>query len=321
MRSPTLATPLLALVVPVFNEAALIGSTLPQILERVRADVQERTPGARVMLLAIDDGSSDDTRGVLRDLARDNTDIRYAGFTRNFGKEAAILAGLHLAQERYDADVVVVIDCDLQHPPQLVGDMWARWCEGYRVVEAVKNKRGRESLSRRMAASLFYGAFSRASGLPLLQDTDFKLLDRSAVRGVLTLGERSRFFRGIVSWLGFESARVEFDVAPRFAGESGWSTTKLVRYAWRNITAFSSAPLRAVSILGVLGLLLGLALSIKALWDKLSGTALTGFSTVILLVIIFSSLILISLGIIGNYIALIYDEIKQRPSYVLRPED
>lgn len=317
----SLATPTLVLVVPVFNEATLIGRTLPQIVAQVRADVQSRTTGARVMLLAVDDGSRDDTRSVLHDLALHDAGIRFAGFTRNFGKEAAIHAGLRLALERLQADVAVVLDSDLQHPPQLVGSMWAHWLDGHRVVEAVKRSRGDESALRRVAAALFYGTFSRASGLALSQDTDFKLLDRRAAQAVVQMAERTRFFRGIVRWLGFESARIEFDVAPRAGGTSAWSNAALARYAWRNVTAFSSAPLRIVSQLGALGLLLGGVLGLKALWDKLSGHALDGFSTVILLVIIFSSLILISLGIIGSYIALIYDEIKQRPYYVLHPDD
>jgi len=321
LQATTQPSPVLVLVVPLFNEATLIARTLPQILQQVRADVQSRTPGAQVLLLAIDDGSRDDTRSVLHDLALHDAAIRFAGFTRNFGKEAAIHAGLRLAVDRFNADVVVVIDGDLQHPPQLVGAMWAHWCDGHRVVEAVKRSRGDEGALRRMAAGLFYDAFSRASGLSLSQDTDFKLLDRSAVQAVLQLGERSRFFRGIVRWLGLGGARVEFDVAPRAGGASGWSLSGLAGYAWRNVTAFSSAPLRIVSLLGAFGLLLGVVLAIKALWDKLSGHALDGFSTVILLQIIFSSLVLISLGIIGSYIARIYDEIKQRPHYVLHPDD
>jgi len=314
-------SPVLVLVVPLFNEAAVIARTLPLILQQVRADVLARTPDARITLLAIDDGSRDDTRSGLQQLAAQDASIRFAGFTRNFGKEAAIHAGLRLALDRFNADAVVVIDGDLQHPPQLVGTMWAHWCDGQRVVEAVKRSRGDEGVLRRAAARLFYDAFTRASGLALSHDTDFKLLDRSVVHAVLQLGERTRFFRGIVRWLGMAGARIEFDVAPRAGGTSAWSLSGLAGYAWRNVTAFSSAPLRIVSALGLLGLLLGGVLAAKALWDKLSGHALDGFSTVILLQIIFSSLVLISLGIIGSYIARIYDEIKQRPHYVLHPDD
>lgn len=308
-------------VVPVYNEGDLAGHSLPAILQQVRRDVHARTPGATVGLLAVDDGSGDDSRRVLRQLSTQHPGISCIGFTRNFGKEAAIHAGLEQALDLYRADVVVVMDADLQHPPELVAAMWAHWCEGARVVEAVKRRRGDEGFLRRTAAALFYGAFSRASGLALWQDTDFKLLDRCAAQAVLQLGERARFFRGIVRWLGFDSVRLDFDVAPRASGQSGWGWWSLAAYAWRNLTAFSAVPLRLVTLAGGVGLLVGFALGLKALWDKLGGTALDGFSTVILLVIIFGSLVLISLGILGSYLARIYDEVKRRPTYVLHPDD
>ena len=307
----------LALVVPVYNEADLIGRTLPEILARVR----ESAIGAEVELIAVDDGSADRTRESLLQLAALQPEVRFISFTRNFGKEAAIHAGLQVAMESTQAEVVVVIDADLQHPPELVATMLDHWRAGYKVVEAVKRERRHEGPLRRLAARIFYGLFSRLSGLRLDEDTDYKLLDREVVRAVLQLGERARFFRGIVRWLGFPSARVQFDVAPRAGGTTGWSISALARYAWRNLTSFSSAPLGAVTFFGGLGLSIGAILAIKAVVDKLEGRALSGFSTVILLQIIFSSLILISLGIIGSYIARIYDEIKHRPHYIIRPDE
>jgi len=294
----------IALVVPVYNEATLIADTLPRILAQVRQDA----PGANVRLIAIDDGSQDGTRAALARLAQGEPGLMYASFTRNFGKAAAIQAGL--------------LDADLQHPPALIASLLAHWREGMAVAEAVKRARpAGEGGVRRLAAGVFYGAFSRLAGLPLDQDTDFKLLDRDVARAVVQLHERARFFRGIVRWLGHPAARVEFDVPERAGGRSGWSLAGLAAYAWRNLTSFSSAPLRLVTGLGATGLAIGLLLGAKALADKIEGRALDGFSTVILLQIIFSSLVLVSLGIIGSYIARIYDELKQRPHYVLRPED
>jgi len=306
---------LLTLVVPVFNEAALVATSLPEILRAVAS----AAPRPQVALVAVDDGSTDGTWAALAQLAAQDARISRIGFTRNFGKEAAVHAGLQHACDAMGADVVVVIDADLQHPPALVGQMLARWREGCDVVEGVKRNRGDESAARRWAANAFYSLFTRLSGLRLQQATDFKLLDRRVAQAVLQLGERGRFFRGIVQWLGFPSAQVEFDVAARAGGASAWSTLSLARYAWRNLTSFSSAPLGIVTTLGGIGLAFGVVLGAKALLDKLQGRALDGFSTVILLQILFGSLILLSLGIIGSYIARIYEELKRRPLYVLRP--
>jgi glycosyltransferase involved in cell wall biosynthesis len=307
----------LALVVPVYNEADLVERSLPEILARVR----DAAPGAQVELIAVDDGSTDGTRESLLRLVAQQPEVRFISFTRNFGKEAAIHAGLQVVMETTQAEVVVVIDADLQHPPELVKSMLEHWRSGFKVVEAVKRERRHEGPLRRLAARIFYGLFSRLSGLRLDEDTDYKLLDREVVRAVLQLGERARFFRGIVRWLGYPSARVPFDVAARAGGTTGWSIAGLARYAWGNLTSFSSAPLGVVTFFGGLGLAIGGVLAVKALLDKVEGRALSGFSTVILLQIIFSSLILISLGIIGSYIARIYDEIKHRPHYVIRPDD
>ncbi len=306
----------LCLVVPVFNEAELLARSLPQIF----ACAEQAAPGATVHLVAVDDGSTDASARCLQELQGHYPQLRVLGFTRNFGKEAAIQAGLEYAHAHTDAEVFVVIDADLQHPPALIGPMLDRWRQGARVVEAVKRSRGDESWLRRGLARIFYRLFSRLSGLPMDGATDFKLLDRRVVGEVLTLAERTRFFRGIVSWLGYPVSRIDFDVPARDAGSSSWGSRALFRYAWRNLTAFSSAPLHLVTLAGVLGLSVGALLGAKALLDKLSGHALSGFSTVILLQVMFGSLILLSLGLIGSYVARIYDEIKRRPHYILRPD-
>jgi len=307
---------LIALVVPVYNEAELIPRTLPQILARAR----EAAPGSAVELIAVDDGSMDGTRAALAAMAAQDPAFRFVSFTRNFGKEAAIHAGLAEAMDKTQAAAVIVIDADLQHPPELMATMVQHWRAGAQVVEAVKRARGNEGPLRRLAARLFYTMFTRLSGLRLDQDTDYKLLDREVVAAALALGERARFFRGIVRWLGFPTVQVAFDVAPRAGGTTSWSITGLARYAWRNLTSFSSAPLGLVTTFGSIGLVVGAALALKAVIDKVQGRALSGFSTVILLQVIFSSLILLSLGIIGSYIARIYDELKRRPHYVIRPD-
>ena len=306
----------LCLVVPVFNEAELLARSLPQIL----AAAEQAAPGATVHLVAVDDGSTDASARCLQELQGLYPQLRVLGFTRNFGKEAALQAGLEYAYAHTGAEVFVVIDADLQHPPTLIGPILEHWRQGALVVEAVKRSRGDENWLRRGLARAFYRIFSRLSGMDMQGATDFKLLDRRVVAEVLVLAERTRFFRGIVRWLGYPAAQIAFDVPVRDAGRSGWGLRALFRYAWRNLTAFSSAPLQLVTLAGVLGLSVGALLVAKALFDKFSGQALSGFSTVILLQVIFGSLVLLSLGIIGSYIARIYDEIKRRPHYVLRPD-
>lgn len=304
----------LCIVVPVHNEADVLPDTLPTILQAAFA----AAPGARVCMVVVDDGSTDRTAEVLERLADEHPELDPIGFTRNFGKEAAIHAGLSHALEHTGAAAIVVIDADLQHPPELISPMLEHWRNGHDVVEAVKRDRGTESALRRWAALRFYSLFSRLSGVALEGDTDFKLLDRGVADEIVQLGERTRFFRGIVRWLGHPAVQIPFDVAPRAGGASGWSVPALARYAWRNLTAFSSAPLGLVAAFGAAGLGLGALLAVKALFDKVSGRALDGFSTVILLQVIFGSLVLLSLGLIGSYIARIYDELKHRPLYVLR---
>lgn len=305
----------LCLIVPVHNEADVLRRSLPAMLAVVRSAV----PACDVRLLAVDDGSTDDSLAVLAELAGSDPAIDFASFTRNFGKEAAIHAGLTLGIERTAAEVFVVLDADLQHPPELVAAMLGHWRDGYLLVEAIKRDRGRESRFRRLSALLFYRIFSYLSRIPVRGATDFKLLDRTVVLELLALAERTRFFRGMVGWLGHPAASVPFDVPARDGGQSGWNLRSLTRYAWRNLTAFSSVPLELVTWFGAAGLVAGIVLAAKALFDKWSGHALSGFSTVILLQIWFGSLILLSLGVIGSYIARIYDEIKHRPHYVLRP--
>lgn len=306
----------LCLVVPVFNEAAGLPIAVPKILDAAR----QSTPKAEIVLIAVDDGSSDASAQCLRQLQEQYPQLRVLAFTRNFGKEAALQAGLDEGLAGTQAEVFIVIDADLQHPPALIGEMLERWRRGAYVVEAVKRQRGEDPWLRRSLAGAFYRLFARFSGIELEGATDFKLLDRQVARQLQRLPERTRFFRGIVSWLGYPAEQVSFDLPPRAVGRSGWGLWALFRYGWHSLTAFSSVPLQLVTLAGTVGLITGLALAAKAVFDKLSGHALSGFSTVILLQVIFGSLVLLSLGVIGSYLSRIYEELKRRPHYVLRPE-
>lgn len=224
-----------------------------------------------------------------------------------------MLAGLANAS----GDCCVVMDCDLQHPPETVIEMYRLWEQGYEVVEGVKRSRGKESAMHRASAGMFYKIISRAVRIDMSRASDFKLLDRRAVDALLAMPERNTFFRALSSWIGFRSASVEFDVQERTEGESKWSSWSLVQYAIKNIVAFSTVPMQCVTVAGVLVFLMAVLLGIQSLVKYFSGHAVEGFTTVILLILMIGSIIMISLGIIGYYIAKIYEEVKGRPRYLI----
>jgi dolichol-phosphate mannosyltransferase len=300
------------LLIPVYNEASVIEDHLQHILDI--AKVIE--PRHRLTLQIIDDGSKDATADALKRFCTRMPNARFLTFTRNFGKEAAIQAGL----EHTQADAVIILDSDLQHPPELIPSMVELWERGIKVVEAHKVRRGQESLVSRLLAATFYRLFNMLSGLDLRNQSDYKLLDRRVIDQYCRLGERSRFFRGVVQWMSYPTARLPFSVPERSGGSSGWGRVKLFRYALQNITSFSAVPLQLVSWCGLLCLIVGVAFACISLVQKWQGNALDGFTTVILLQIFFSGALMLSLGIIGLYLARIYDEIKRRPSYLLSPE-
>ena len=224
-----------------------------------------------------------------------------------------MFAGLEKAR----GDCCVVLDCDLQHPPEKIVEMYRLWEEGYEVIEGIKHNRGEESGFHRFASEQFYSMISRATGMDMNSSSDFKLLDRKVVDTLNAMPERNVFFRALSYWVGFRKAEVVYDVQERTAGESKWTTKSLIRYAITNIGSFSSMPLHLVTILGVITLIISIVFSVVALVQKLTGVALGGFTTVIILLLFIGSLIMISLGIIGYYIGRIYDEIKGRPRYII----
>ncbi len=298
---------MLSVIIPSYNEEKMIpvtARTLSEILDEAQIEHE---------LLFVDDGSRDKTWEEIEKAAA--ADPRVAGlhFSRNFGKEAAMFAGLEQAR----GNCCVVIDCDLQHPPEKIVEMVRLWQEGYEVVEGVKVDRGAESGMHRLAAKSFYKLISRATGLDMADSSDFKLLDRKVVDTLNQMPERNVFFRALSFWVGFKRTTVRYRVRERTAGESKWTSLSLIRYAINNIGSFSSAPLQIITGLGVMMLLVALVFGIVALVQKITGVAIGGFTTVILLLLFTGSLVMISLGIIGFYIARIYEELKGRPRYII----
>lgn len=298
---------MLSVVIPAYNEEEMVPQAARQIGKILTAAQIDHE------LIFVDDGSRDKTWERVEQAARENPAVRGVRFSRNFGKEAAIFAGLGSAV----GNCVACIDCDLQHPPEKLVEMYRLWQEGYEVIEGVKSDRGRESGLHRAAAKLFYALISRATKVDMSRASDFKLLDRKAVNVILTMREKRAFFRALSSWVGFRTTEVAYEVRERTAGASKWSTWSLMKYAVSNITAFTAMPLHIVTVLGVVTLLTSLVLGVIALVQKIAGTALGGFTTVIILLLFLGSLIMISLGIIGYYVGNIYEEIKDRPRYVV----
>lgn len=297
----------LSVVLPAYNEEAMLpkaAETLKNILEKEKINYE---------LVFVDDGSRDRTWQRIQEAAGKDTHVRGVHFSRNFGKEAAIFAGLASAS----GDCTAVMDCDLQHPPEALVEMYRKWEQGYEVVEGVKRSRGKESILHKSFAGLFYRLMSKATKIDMSRASDFKLLDKKAVETLLEMPERNAFFRAMSSWIGYQTATVEFDVQEREAGESKWSTWSLVKYAVTNIVGYSSAPMQFVTGAGVVVFLMAVILGIQTLVRYFTGHAVEGFTTVILLLLFIGSVIMISLGVIGYYISRIYEEVKGRPRYII----
>lgn len=303
--------PEISVVIPVYCEEAGIRLTLRQ----VEKFIAMATSSWEIVI--VDDGSKDNTWNEISVLAQSMPQLRGLRLSRNFGKEAAVSAGLEAAR----GQAVILMDGDLQHPPSLLPTLIQTWRSGqFDIVEAVKSSRGDESKLSAARAKLFYLILRAFSGHDLNGASDYKLLDQRVIEAYRTMKERNVFFRGMISWMGFRSTQIPFEVEPRIAGDSGWSVFSLIRLAAVAVTSFSTFPLHLITIFGIVFFVFSLLLGLHTVYMKLSGAAITGFTTVILLLLIIGSSLMIGLGIIGEYLARIYDEVKQRPRYIVSQE-
>lgn len=299
---------LLSIVIPVYNE----GDLLPTILDEIRHQMTK--VGMEYEIIVVDDGSRDSTWVLLFEIARERSEIRAIRLSRNFGKESALAAGLEFAR----GEAVIVMDGDGQHPPDVIPEMVRRWKDGAAdVVEGVKTGRGNEPLVSALRARLFYWLMKRLTSMDLDNTSDFKLLDRKVVDAHNKLPESARFFRGIVPWLGFKKAQIPFSVPDRISGSSKWSIFRLISLAIHASTSFSSLPLHIITVLGLATLVMSVIMGIQTLYMKFSGAAVSGFATVILLLLFIASILMLSLGIIGIYISRIFEEVKGRPRFII----
>lgn len=301
---------LLSVIIPAFNEEENILRTAVRLKDVLT------TAGIPYELLFVSDGSRDRTYEEIEKAAEADPHVRGFEFSRNFGKEAAIFAGL----SKVTGNCAVVIDCDLQHPPEIIPEMFAFWKDGYDIVEGIKSDRGDEGKLHKLFAGAFYGIMSKLMKMNMNDTSDFKLLDRRVVDVLLGLKESNTFFRALSFWAGFKSASVSYEVQERAAGESKWSFFSLLKYAVMNTTSFTTVPLQIVTYLGMISIAVSVIMGLQTLVRYFMGASVEGFTTVILLVLIIGGFIMLSLGIIGHYIARIYEEVKGRPRYIIAKE-
>jgi dolichol-phosphate mannosyltransferase len=307
---------LLSVVAPVYNEEETIGEFHRRVSEALAALEFE--------LIVIDDGSSDESPRLLAEIAATDPRVRVVTLSRNFGHQAAITAGLDHAR----GDVTVIIDADLQDPPELIPEMVARWREGFEIVYAVRRERAGETRFKLTTARWFYRLFGRVSKIPLEQNSgDFRLLGRTALESINAMRERARFLRGMTSWVGFQQTAVPYERDARYAGETKYPMRKMLRFSLDAISSFSNLPLQAATLLGFAFSCVAFIGIPVAIGFRIAGEFVPGVTTVLLVVLLLGGIQLITVGIIGEYLGRVYDEVKGRPLYIvsgtrnLAPED
>lgn len=297
-----------SVVIPAHHEGDVIGMTVSTVVSVMQALAMD------FEVIVVDDGSRDGTFETVAQLHNQFRGVKAVRLSRQFGKEAAMLAGLAHAR----GDAVVTIDGDLQHPPELIPEMVAAWQAGAHIVHGVKKTRLYGGRFHRTAARIFNTVFSRVAGFDIVGSSDFKLLDARVARLLVErFPEHGRFHRGLSTWVGFNQVTIPFEVRERIGGQSRWRLSALFNYAWNTLTAYSSLPLKLVPIMGAVMLIVSLVLGVEAVLSRVLGRSVSGFATLEITILFTGSMIMIGLGIIGQYLARMYDELKQRPLYLV----
>lgn len=298
-----------SVVIPLFNEELVVNETY----KRVRA-VMDST-GEPYEIIFVNDGSRDGTLGKIREIAKSDKNICLISFSRNFGHQSAITAGMDYSK----GQAVIVIDADLQDPPEVMLKMIEKWKEGYEVVYGLRIKRKGETLFKKVTAKIYYRILNKLTDVDIPADVgDFRLIDRKVCDALKKLPERNRYVRGLISWLGFKQTGVEFEREERLAGETKYSLGKMIKLAIDGITSFSYKPLKLASYIGAVISALGFLYLLVVVCQKLfTDTTIQGWASLVAITLFFNGIILIILGIIGEYIRRIYDEAKGRPIYII----
>jgi dolichol-phosphate mannosyltransferase len=298
----------MCIIVPAYNES----EALPLLIEKLHFVIGILNISYRIIV--VNDGSSDRTEEVLDAISSKDTRVNAVNLSRNFGKEAAMAAGLAQA----DGNCIVFIDADMQHPPDLIPSLYHAWREGFDVVNAVKRQRSNESPVYRWMAEQFNKLMTRSVRQDMSGASDFMLIDRQVADALLECPERNRFFRGLVAWIGFRVKKIEFHVKERQHGATKWSVLALLKYSLSNIVAFSSFPLQIVAYIGFISVALGTVLLVHTFVRWVLGAAAIGFTTVIAVQILLGGMIILALGVISIYLSHMYEEQKQRPLFIIR---
>ncbi|MCE2668711.1 MAG: glycosyltransferase family 2 protein [Microcystis sp.] len=302
--------PKYSLIIPIYNEE----ETIRELYRRVSAVMDSLDDS--VELILINDGSGDRSLKLMRELQERDARVCYISFARNFGHQAAVTAGLNFAR----GQVIVVLDADLQDPPELIPKMIESWQAGYHVVYAQRTKRKKESWFKRLTAYVFYRLLGQLADVDIPADTgDFCLMDRQVVDLLNSMPERNRYIRGLRAWIGFQQTAVKFERDPRFAGEVKYTFKKSLALAINSLVSFSKIPLRLSTYLGLFSALIALLMALLVLYWRLQqpDSPVTGLATILIAVFFLGSVQLISIGILGEYIGRIYEEVKGRPAYTI----
>jgi len=304
--------PTFTIIAPIYNEL----ENIPELYPRLR-EVMDRT-GEPWELILVDDGSSDGSTEVIRKLAENDQRVRPVIFARNFGHQIAVTAGVDYSR----GGAVIIIDADLQDPPEVILDLIDKWREGYEVVYAVREERQGESWFKRITASIFYRAIFRITDVDIPLDAgDFRLMDKKVITVMQGMREKHRFLRGMSAWVGFRQVGVPYKRQPRYAGETKYPLNQMIKLALNAVTSFSYFPLQLATYLGFIAAGVSvLGILVVAILRLTTGSALLGQATTLIIVLFLGGVQLISLGIIGEYIGRIYDEMKNRPLYIVAEE-
>jgi dolichol-phosphate mannosyltransferase len=299
----------LSVIIPVYNEEknmVLLHQRLTEVVRKITGDYE---------LLFVNDGSGDQTLELVKNISRQDPHIRYINFSRNFGHQIAVTAGL----DHCSGDTIVIIDADLQDPPEMIAEMYAKMKEGYDVVYAKRKSRKGETLMKKLTAKVFYRLLQRITNVHIPVDTgDFRIISRQIVDVLKQMPEQQKYLRGQIAWAGYKQTFIEYERQERHAGETGWPYRKMIRFALDGITSFSNFPLKFATVSGIIVFCISFILILYALYSRFMGVYVAGWTSTMIVILFMGGIQLLTIGIIGEYISRISANVRNRPLYIIQ---